>query len=91
MANTTVFTERVRNNRKERKPDLTSSGCKDDNTDLKPVNRQWLTSVMGNYDGGGDKNVILHVLSTTTGEGKMHGTWHNLLNGIIMLDVIYAE
>lgn len=70
MANTTVFTERVRNNRKERKPDLNSYGCKDDNTDLKPVNRQWLTSVMGNYDGGGDKNVILHVLSTTTGEGK---------------------
>ena len=47
---------------------------------------------MRNDDGGGDKNVInLHVLSTTTGEGKMHDKWHNLLNAIIMQDVIYAE
>lgn len=73
-------------------PGFTSSGCKDHNTDLKPLNQEWLTSVMGNYDDGGDKDVInLHVLSITTCEGKRHGTGHDLLNGIIMPDVLYAE
>ena len=82
----------MRTNRKERKTGFTSSGYKDDNTDLKPFNQEWLTSVMGNYDDGGDKDVInLYVLSIRTGEGKRHGTGHDLLNGIIMRDVIYAE